>query len=71
MQCKNIKPAPKKQIGLCFSERDRKLLRLQQHITDKVAATTNEHLIKLYLRQICQLALKRLRLRKGVGYENN
>jgi len=71
MDNNNIKLPKTKQVSFSFRERDRKLLRLQEHITDKIATTTNEHLIKLYLRQVSQVASERLRLRTGVGYENN
>ena len=71
MHSNNIKLSKTKQVNFSFRERDRKLLRLQEHITDKISKTSDERLIKLYLRQVSQLATERSRLRKVVSYENN
>ena len=63
MQNENIKPIRQKQH---YRRYDDRLLLLQKSITDKLAETKDEHLIKLYLQQVHEIAQQRLRLRKAV-----
>ena len=70
MQNATIKETPSKQV-LSIKEQDEKLLILQELITDKISKTTDEDQIKLYLKQVSQIASERLRLRKTVGYAEN
>ena len=70
MQNATIKETPSKQV-LSFKEQDEKLLILQELITDKISKTTDEDQIKLYLKQVSQIASERLQLRKTVGYAEN
>ena len=49
-----------------YKRSDERLLLLQKSITNKLARTKDERLIKLYLQQVQQLAEQRLQLRKAV-----
>ena len=63
MQSENTKPTnPKQPYGL----NDDRLLLLQQAITDKLARTKDERLVKLYLQQVHEISQQRLQLRKAV-----
>lgn len=67
MQNEYIKTSELKQVSLSFEEKDKRLLSLQEHITEKISRTVDEHLIKHYLRQVSQIASERLQLRKAEG----
>ncbi len=52
------------------SKLDAKLLFLQEYYTEKISRTSDENLIRFYLKQTGIIAQQRLSLRKAEHYEN-